>query len=232
MKRLIIRFFPFLVVAINLTIWVCAYLLDKFTNLPEEVVWLPFAFIQGLVGFTFGVLVKRLHKGVYQDELTGLKNRRYFFSKLKEEIERVNRTKSPVSLVLIDVDDFKLVNDRYGHTEGDKVLISLAKILKQHSRTIDTPARWGGEEFAIILPETTKNGAMVFAERLRGTVEQYKFSCKITISVGVATSNSHVGINDFTMMADKALYQAKEQKNTIVAYEPRKPENTLKVMVG
>jgi diguanylate cyclase (GGDEF)-like protein len=118
-----------------------------------------------------GTFVKKLHQGANIDSLTGLYNRRCFYERIKYEMEKMKRTKLPLSLALIDIDSFKSVNDTYGHLEGDKVLVKLAGIFKTQARSGDTIVRWGDEEFAMILPETDRKGALTFAERIRVLVE-------------------------------------------------------------
>ncbi|NSW91888.1 MAG: GGDEF domain-containing protein [Firmicutes bacterium] len=108
----------------------------------------------------------------YKDPLTGLYNRRYFYEKLESDLKMLNRSNSNLSLCIIDIDHFKKVNDRYGHLAGDKLLTRVSKILKANSREIDTIARWGGEEFAVILPDTNNNGALKYAERTRKIIEK------------------------------------------------------------
>ncbi|MFT9487344.1 GGDEF domain-containing protein [Tepidibacillus decaturensis] len=101
------------------------------------------------------------------DTLTNVYNRRYFVQKLEEEIERAKRADSKFSLIMLDIDRFKSINDRFGHNTGDLVLKRMAETIKNRIRRIDTLARWGGEEFVILLPETTVNKAAVLAEELR-----------------------------------------------------------------
>src|SRR5437762_6847689 len=100
------------------------------------------------------------------DPLTQLANRRYFEERLLEEVQRAKRHESPLSLVMLDLDDFKKINDQYGHPAGDEALRITARIIRQTIRTIDVACRYGGEEFAIILPQTGKPGAAVIAERI------------------------------------------------------------------
>lgn len=167
----------------------------------------------------------RLYNMAIYDGLTSLHDRRYFDIWLKKEFDRTKRYKGRLSLVLLDVDHFKQVNDVYGHTCGDLVLRTLAALIRDSIRTVDLGARYGGEEFAVILPETEEDGAMLFAERLRGRVEQtpirWEASCfPVTISCGVATldlENTH-DVVQFINDADKALYFSKESgRNRVTA---------------
>ena len=150
------------------------------------------------------------------DGLTQVYNHRTFQERLGQEIARANRYSRPLSLLMIDVDHFKLYNDTYGHPQGDIVLQDLARLLQEMSRTSDTVARYGGEEFAIILPETDSVSAQKIGERLREQVERYAFPGKehmpggtLTVSIGVATYASIHSKDDLLQAADMALYTAK-----------------------
>lgn len=162
------------------------------------------------------------------DELTGLSNRRMFNYLIEREINRSRRYRRPLSLVMIDIDHFKKINDTWGHPVGDLVLRKLGGLMRKGFRRLDVPVRYGGEEFAIILPETSLEEAINFAERFRITVETASFTngrenIPVTISLGVATiGNSPVAedldADALLQMADKALYQAKQSgRNRIAA---------------
>ena len=127
------------------------------------------------------------------DELTGLSNRRRFQEALATEVERSRRFGQPVGLVMLDIDDFKLVNDTYGHQQGDLVLREVARVLRETSREIDEPARYGGEELAVVLPGTDLEGAYNLAERVRAGIEELALplldgegTLRVTASFGVA----------------------------------------------
>src|SRR5262249_8182116 len=129
----------------------------------------------------------------FTDYLTGLRTRGYFEQQLELEFKRAERRQQKFGLLMIDIDNFKNLNDTYGHHVGDHVLRGVASILMKDMREIDTVARYGGEEFVIILPETTQAGAIYVAERLRRRVEQAKFNAglprpiqHLTISIGIA----------------------------------------------
>jgi two-component system, cell cycle response regulator len=159
------------------------------------------------------------------DGLTGLYNHRRFQEILSDEVKRLNRSPSQVSLVLTDIDYFKKVNDTYGHPAGDLVLKGVAKIIREEIREMDVPARYGGEEFAVILPETDSEGAKNIAERLRMAVRDAAFSAdgrslSVTISIGIATAPDDAqGKQEFLEKADKALYHAKHHgRNQTVSW--------------
>lgn len=148
------------------------------------------------------------------DELTSLSNRRDMNECLSKEFYRHQRSNSYFSIILIDVDHFKKVNDNYGHDAGDAVLKEFSTLLKALSRQIDIVSRWGGEEFLMLLPDTSLIQALTLAERLRSSVAQHTFKYKsetipITISAGVCAVNQHENINQILKQADINLYEAK-----------------------
>ncbi|HDD43279.1 MAG TPA: diguanylate cyclase [Candidatus Desulfofervidus auxilii] len=161
------------------------------------------------------------------DELTGLYNRRYFLERLEMEWERAKRYKRPISLLLLDIDYFKKINDTYGHLAGDRVLRTLGKIVSQHMRRSEIAGRYGGEEFAILAPETDAESAVKLGERLRKTIENYSFPINgyinLTISIGVADAIGVNSVTEFIQRADNALYKAKEAgRNRVVKWEEDK----------
>ncbi len=161
----------------------------------------------------------------YVDGLTGLRNYRFFSQYLLQEILRCDQYGSPVSLVMLDVDDFKSYNDRHGHEAGNQALAGVADLLRESLRRVDVAARFGGEEFALILPSTPKIAAHRVAERARDTIEGHPFfpddeEDRLTVSVGVATypADAH-GPEELLQHADSAMYLAKsEGKNQVRLY--------------
>lgn len=150
-----------------------------------------------------------------QDSLTGLANRRVFDEALSQEFMRAKRHQHPLCLVLIDIDYFKRVNDNWSHAIGDQVLIRMAKCLQAQCRNIDIVSRWGGEEFALLLPETSVPKAVQLCDRLRAEIRQLDFNdvatgLQITVSIGIAASMLYEQPEVLLSQADKALYQAKE----------------------
>src|SRR3954451_287498 len=160
------------------------------------------------------------------DELTGLYNHRRFQEAIESEAERAKRFGQNLGLVMLDIDDFKQVNDSYGHQQGDRVLAEVARILKDSSREIDAPARYGGEELAVVLPGTDIEGAFNLAERVRHEIEGLRIplpdgngSLQVTASLGVAssTASDHEEPRALLARADAALYEAKRSgKNKVV----------------
>ncbi len=153
------------------------------------------------------------------DPLTGLRNRRAFDDSLELELAVVERTQSPLSLLMLDVDHFKRINDNFGHEAGDKVLRSIAQVLNGCVRIIDVVARVGGEEFAVILPHTDEQGALEVAQRMRAAVAQATWlSQPTTISIGSASLRDAESACNLFARADAALYEAKKSgRNRVVA---------------
>jgi len=144
------------------------------------------------------------------DSLTNIGNRRFFDQKLKEHISLSERYNTPFSLLVLDIDFFKKINDKYGHDIGDKVLINFTHLIKSSLRKGDIFARVGGEEFAILLPLTTKDKAYVLAQKLRGTVENSEGIISITVSVGLVQHEKGDDEQLLFKRADAVLYKAKE----------------------
>ncbi len=161
------------------------------------------------------------------DHLTGLFNRRYLAEVLEAEFFRARRNRESLSLVMVDIDFFKQVNDTYGHQNGDLVLSSVAGLVQQQMRAYDSAARYGGEEFALVFPGTSLNGGVVAAERLRQAVLDFSFpppleDLTVTVSAGVATYPSPQvdNIDSLFRRADEALYRAKQNGRNRVETMP------------
>lgn len=152
------------------------------------------------------------------DPLTNVYNKRYFIDRLKEEMSHSKRLSLDLSLLILDIDHFKEVNDTYGHLAGDYVLLTLAKILQSMTRHEDIVARYGGEEFAIVLRNTAEEGSTLLAERIRNTIAGTKFhfenkNIALSVSIGIASFNSKIEFNtyeDLVGAADRCLYYSKE----------------------
>jgi two-component system cell cycle response regulator len=172
----------------------------------------------------------RLHDVVQRqamtDDLTGLVNRRRFISALEAEIERASSLGGTVSVVLIDLDDFKLINDRFGHHAGDRVLLAFGSLLEAHVRPIDMAGRLGGEEFALLLPDADSAGAAATAERLRRSLGDGPIAradgrdLSVTASFGVAHYSPGQSGDELLRIADDALYRAKEEGKNRVCLAP------------
>jgi diguanylate cyclase (GGDEF)-like protein len=163
----------------------------------------------------FELTMERAHS----DYLTNLWNHGYFQLLLQTELEKAKATKSPLTLIMIDIDDFKIYNDTLGHQAGDKILKTLADLLRNQSRKMDLVCRYGGEEFTIILPHTDKKEAYLIAERIRTEIQKYPFlneaifpNKQLTVSLGVATFPENGLLPaDLITTTDRSLYQAKNK---------------------
>jgi diguanylate cyclase (GGDEF)-like protein len=184
---------------------------------PDEEDLLEYLAGQAVVSIENASLHEAVERQAVTDELTGLANVRAFLSALDHEIERGRRFEHPIGLVMIDLDDFKRVNDTYGHQQGDEVLAHVAWVLRDASRDLDTVARYGGEELAAVLPQTDASGAALLAERMRDAVESLHIprvsgggTIEITASFGVAAvPENGDDRNELIAAADAALYAAK-----------------------
>lgn len=173
-----------------------------------------------------------LREQVNRDGLTGLYNRRYMDTTLEREMARCARDRSPLSVLLLDIDHVKGINDEYGHPVGDAVLQQLGRTLGAEARASDVVCRYGGEEFLLVLPGMTLSNAIGRAERLRELCERLpidtgKGELKITISVGVACFPDHAtSVSSLLQHTDQALYQAKENgRNRVEVYQPAIPDS-------
>lgn len=218
MKEKMYKYAPAILLVEGLILFIVTFLISRYYQNNYSLIWIILVLTQIVTFAMCGILIKQLYQLVHTDALTGLRNRRYFYTMLPKL-----RIKNSVSLIMMDIDDFKNTNDTYGHIVGDHVLQQFAEILQNNTRKNDIITRWGGEEFAIILPKTHAKETLKIAERIRKLVEENTFcskevTCRITVSVGIASIKEGLKINieQFTRIADEALYKAKEKKNSIV----------------
>jgi diguanylate cyclase (GGDEF)-like protein len=159
------------------------------------------------------------------DDLTQLYNSRHFYHQLKMEIDRVDRYGQPLTLLLLDLDDFKVFNDAYGHVEGDQVLFRLGQVVKRCLRQTDSAYRYGGEEFTILLPMTTSANSAVTAERIRTEFKKELFSpapgqdVHVTVSIGLAQYKTKEDMKAFVHRVDQLMYQGKKNGKDSVCSE-------------
>ncbi|MCL2382175.1 MAG: sensor domain-containing diguanylate cyclase [Treponema sp.] len=186
------------------------------------------SFIQHFMSFVSLAIQNNLHyERTLRDVKTGLYNNAFFLTRLNEEIARSRRNEYKTSIIMLDIDHFKRINDTYGHIAGDRVLESLAITIKQALRSHDVPSRFGGEEFTVLLPDTGKDEAFLVAERLRNIVAEMDVPWepslpRITVSLGVCTFYGRTGVSSEEIMkrTDEALYMSKEQgRNRTTVWE-------------
>lgn len=177
----------------------------------------------------------KLSRQATMDQVTGLFNRHCFFAEGAQSVNNWRRYHTPLSLILFDLDDFKQINDKYGHETGDKVLQRIAVICRGCVRDTDIPARIGGEEFAILMPSTTVNGAHVIATRIQQEIAAMSVPdqdplVRVTASIGIVQMQDEYGeLSDLLRAADKLLYEAKERgKNRVIFSGPAMgPQNSF-----
>ncbi|MDP2043933.1 MAG: GGDEF domain-containing protein, partial [Candidatus Omnitrophota bacterium] len=180
---------------------------------------------QFLIGLRRAIFYQKVSELAITDTLTQVYSRRYFLERFNEELRRSKKNKLRLSFLMIDIDNFKQYNDRYGHLVGDAILREISKTIRQTVRQIDFIGRYGGEELCIVLAETDKEQANFAAERIRqgiasAVIKVYDEELKATVSIGVSTFPDNAGnIKDLIEMADQALYLAKETgKNKVCFY--------------
>jgi diguanylate cyclase (GGDEF)-like protein len=160
---------------------------------------------------------EQLEQLALHDPLTGLANRRKFAERFEYDAMRAGRGRTPLSLLMVDIDRFKAINDQHGHLAGDRCLKALAALLTANARKVDLVARFGGEEFVVLLPETSEEQSLVAGERMRSQIQAQPISIEeglppvaVTVSVGAATSiGAALTLDELLARADEAMYRAK-----------------------
>lgn len=223
MKNKVYKYAPIIILLSGWLIFgLITFLINRQSSLNQVLVWVSFVIIQTLISTMYGIQIKELNRQVHIDMLTGLYNRKYFNEKLS-----CLKLKGLISLLLIDIDNFKSINDTFGHMAGDRVLKQFAEILQFGTRENDLVARWGGEEFTVILFQTDPEETLKIADRIRTIVNSHHFSYegstfKISVSIGVASikEGSVISKDQIIKIADQALYKAKKKKNyiTVLTY--------------
>jgi diguanylate cyclase (GGDEF)-like protein len=181
---------------------------------------------QFLIGLRRSLLYQKVQGLTITDSLTGVYCRRYFFERFSEELKRSKKNKLSLTFLMVDIDNFKQFNDRYGHLVGDAILRQVAKTIIDTVRQIDFIGRYGGEEISIVLAETDKEQANFAAERIRAAIataviKVYDEELKVTTSIGVSTFPDNAGnMQDLIEVADQALYLAKETGKNKVCFPP------------
>lgn len=203
----------------------------------DDYITKPFSFSELLARVRVGSRVvqyqQHLEYQTHIDPLTGLFNRRAFENKLDEEFERAKRYHHQLSLLILDIDNFKLINDTYGHHGGDAALIKISETLREKTRQSDFPSRYGGEEFVLVLPETGQDSALQVAAKVHDAIRSCTFGTsdqpfRLTVSIGLSsTSNrSYAEWSQMLKDADQALYAAKNSgKDRIEVWAPEKKTN-------
>ena len=168
-----------------------------------------------------GIRQNRLLRDLSQtDTLSGLYNRRFMNKKLEEEISKYKRYRTPFSILLVDIDHFKKINDNYGHDKGDFVIKTISSLIRRNIRSSDICSRWGGEEFLILASNSDLKSALKLSENLKELIEKSQFETKysITISIGVSTFDENLSQEELLKLADNALYKAKKNGRNRVEF--------------
>ena len=200
----------------------------------DDYITKPFSFSELLARIRVGSRVVQYQQHLeYQtqvDSLTGLFNRRAFEKKINEEFERSKRYHNPLSVLLLDIDNFKMINDSYGHHGGDAALVKISETFRERTRQSDFPSRYGGEEFVLILPETDQDSALQVASKIHDSIRTSAFGTAtrpfaLTVSIGVSSTSARF-YSDWRELvddADRALYIAKNSgKDRIEIWQPEK----------
>lgn len=204
---------PYLLCASGLISGLLGYVADVCLHI-DWLLWSVVAIILAFCGYIIGKKLKELHSLTHIEPRTNLFNRRYFHILVEREVARQKHTHAPLCLAMIDVDNFKKINDRNGHVFGDKVLRKISDIIKINTRSIDILTRWGGDEFALVLPYTEAEDALKVCERIRTSVEQAgEAICNTTLSIGLVCVFDTTNYDQLIVLADSAMYEAKKVKN-------------------
>lgn len=221
MNKLLIKFFPIISSVFILSLHILGYIATLYLpNYSMLLIWLSAGCIDIIFILKLGKIIRSFHKSMYIDTLTQLNNRDFFYASISDSMEKLKKKQSYISLLMIDLDNFKNINDTYGHIAGDEILKQFSNILKYNIRTIDIATRWGGDEFVITLPGVNTKDAFNIADRIRSNIHSHDFFYnniffKVTASIGITSIGNKMDINAFIDLADKALYKAKTNKNSV-----------------
>ncbi len=190
--------------------------IDRQRPTPETIAVLEIFATQAATAIANAQLYSDLERQALTDNLTGLANQRHFMLHLTQQVSVAQRHDRLLALLALDIDHFKSFNDSFGHLAGNVVLREFASILRQSVRAGDQVARWGGEEFLVLLPQSTCDGALEVAERIRQTVRDHPFPHRhVTVSVGVAVFTDGMSDDALLNAADAALYRAKASRDAV-----------------
>ncbi len=202
----------------NMAAWIQFYIIDV------DPIMLHYFFLPSAVGAIFGIILiytrhyyqkskkaEHFETAAKTDYLTGALNRYAFYTHINDEIERSVRKGRVFCMAMLDIDDFKKINDTYGHRRGDEVLVEFCRLVTSRLRAMDRFNRWGGEEFILLMPETTLDEALAITERIRKEVYEYDFGLDkpLTVSIGLTQNRENDNIESLVERIDEAMYNAK-----------------------
>lgn len=221
MHKFFVKFFPIVSSILILSFHMLGYIATLY--LPHYLmllIWLFSGCIDVIFILKLGKITRSFHNSMYIDTLTQLNNRGSFYANISASMEKLEKKQSYISLLIIDLDNFKNINDTYGHIAGDEILKQFSNILRCNIRATDIATRWGGDEFVITLHGLNKKDALNVADRIRNDIHNHDFFYnnilfKVTASIGITSIENKMDINAFIDLADKALYKAKTNKNSV-----------------
>jgi diguanylate cyclase len=222
MNNLFIKFFPFISSVSIILVHTLGYIVTAYLpNYTMQIIWVLTGCFNIILILKLGKIAQSFHKSMYTDTLTQLNNRDFFYASISDSMRKLEKKQSSISLLIMDLDNFKNINDTYGHIAGDEILKQLSNILKDNIRAEDIASRWGGDEFVIILQGANAKEAYNIADRIRSEIHNHDFFyndiiIKVTACIGVASIGDKMDIDAFLDLADKALYKAKTNKNSVV----------------
>ena len=225
MTEKLLRHAPLFTGLIGIAATAYGFILTKSFPHHVNLVWLLIGFLNLVGGILIGLQYRRLYLLSTKDSLTGLNNRRLMDRRFANLLKKAVKQGTEITLLLIDIDNFKTINDTNGHAAGDRVLQQVSEILHRCVRCQDLLFRWGGEEFAVLISAVPLATALEIAERTRQQVEQHDFSCagapfRVTVSIGVYSSLPNHDFHQIFQAADQALYQAKKSRNAVSLWQP------------
>ena len=221
MNNYFIKFFPIISSVLIILLHILGYVATAYLpNYLVLLIWILTGCIDIIFVLKLGKVTRSFHKSMYIDTLTQLNNRNFFYATISNLMEKLQKKQSSISLLIIDIDNFKSINDTYGHITGDEILKQLSEIFKCTIRANDIATRWGGDEFVITLPGANRKAAFNIADRIRSNIHSHDFFynnsfLKVTASIGITSVGDKTDINTFIDLADKALYKAKINKNSV-----------------
>jgi len=221
MKKRSIQQFPIIASLSVLHLHILGYVATLYLPSYSVLIWLLSGSMDIIIILKLIKIIRSTYKAMYTDNLTQLNNRDFFYSSIYELMENLKNEQSCISLLILDLDNFKNINDSCGHFAGDEILKQLSNILKNNIRANDIATRWGGDEFVVTLPGVSKKDAIAIADRIRNKINNHEFVYNdmffnVTASIGITSVRNEMDITEFINLADKALYKAKANKNTVV----------------
>jgi diguanylate cyclase len=220
MHKYFLRFAPYIIGFMILALHFIGFLISCIFPRYSVFSWSGVATIDLCFGYNCGKLVHNLHENMFKDALTGISNRGFLYFKATNLMDKLSKEKKDISILVIDIDNLKSINDNSGHLAGDYLVKHISNILRENIRKNDNVIRWGGDEFVVTMPATNTDTAYEMAEGIRKNIADSELDfesikIKATVSIGIATINKKMDLDAFVDMADQALYKAKQFRNAV-----------------